>query len=187
MKLLFSYGSNHPQQLADRLGKRVTGDPAYAPEYERVFRGWSQNWGGGVASLRPKKDAVVYGYVSPVSEADLKLLDRYEGVATGNYRRMTLTVVVGEDPLRRGKKERAVAYVSRSDEFNEPTRAYLEAVAKTISSFWEEDDPITWKSIEVRRDSPEARDIRREKSRAWGRAFAEAEAEDRIRRRRRRR
>jgi hypothetical protein len=49
---LFSYGSNHPDQLADRLERVVRGYGASLHGYRRVFRGHSQLWGGGVASLR---------------------------------------------------------------------------------------------------------------------------------------
>ena len=140
MPLLFSYGSNHPTQLAERLGHNVVVFPVYAEGYLRVFRGWSRNWNCGVASLKKGRGAT-YGVASPVTEADLKTLDRFEGVASGKYRRMSVPVRDTD-----GVKKTAVAYVSTSSEYNPPSQAYLEACAKTVSAGWghvsPEDFPI---------------------------------------------
>lgn len=127
--LLFSYGSNHPEQLARRLGRPIQTYPALADGWARVFRGMSRTWGGGVASLERKAGAVTYGLVVPVDEEDLRILDRYEGVPR-SYRRKTVDVEA------MGQPERAVAYIATSREFNPPTREYLEAVARTISTHW---------------------------------------------------
>lgn len=131
MPYLFSYGSNNPTQLRQRLGHSVRGEAAYAPGWERVFRGWSNNWGGGVASLEKKREGITYGFIAKVSAADLRTLDRYEGVGSGNYRRHTIDVVTAD-----GKELEAIAYLSTSCTYNPPTRAYLEAVVKTIGQFW---------------------------------------------------
>jgi len=128
---LFSYGSNHPDQLADRLDREVRSEAAYLPAYGRVFRGWSRGWGGGVASLERDRGRDVYGLVVPVSQADLRLLDSYEGVGSGNYKRKKVKVV-----LDSGDEVGAVAYVSTSDEYNPPTKDYLRAVVKTINTHW---------------------------------------------------
>ena len=131
-KYLFSYGSNNPEQLSERLEYSVRGaQGAYADGWQRVFRGYSRNWGGGVASLLRKSGSTTYGYVAPVTAEDLDILDRYEGVRSGNYKRQQITVTTAD-----GEEIRAVAYISRSREFNEPTKAYLRATAKTIGQFW---------------------------------------------------
>lgn len=129
---LFSYGSNHPTQLANRLGhKPAFMKGAVLDGYVRVFRGFSTTWQGGVASLEKKRGGQVFGYVSSVSQEDLKTLDRYEGVALGRYKRTNVTVTTVEE-----EELRAVAYVSLSEDFNQPSQSYLEAVAKTIAAFW---------------------------------------------------
>jgi len=145
--LLFSYGSNHPAQIAERLGHAVETAGAYAPGYARFFRGFSQRWGGGVATLRKKPDGVVFGLVATVTAADLDRMDRFEGVASGNYERTKVRVT-----LAGGGKKDAVAYVSTSKEFNPPTREYLEAVARTIGTHWSSGDgaKVTWRDITVR-------------------------------------
>ena len=65
--LLFSYGSNSPKQLAERLGHPVEGRAAYAEGWMRVFRGYSERWQGAVASLLPSRGQKTYGYVAEVS------------------------------------------------------------------------------------------------------------------------
>lgn len=146
---LFSYGSNHPAQLAERLGRKVKTRAASLEGYERVFRGWSQNWGGGVASLQPKRGAVVYGLVAKVSSADLAKMDRFEGIASGNYKRKKLPVVLGD-----GTNAMAVAYVSTSTEKNAPTHEYLQAVAKTIGAHWRGDSgAVSWRDVTVREEA----------------------------------
>lgn len=135
MPLLFCYGSNNPSQLAERIGRPRSMEAAYAPKHKRVFRGWSHNWGGGVASLASSTKRPAYGYVADVTAAQLREMDRYEGVGYGNYERRNIDVVVD------GRKKKAVAYVSLSKEFNQPSEAYLEAVARTIGAFWEIEGP----------------------------------------------
>ena len=159
MPWLFCYGSNSPRQLEERLGYRPEVlEPAYYPNHQRVFRGWSRNWGGGVASMIRKANHRVYGYVAWVEKDDLAILDRYEGVGSGNYRRRNIKVIAYGLPPMGGRwgqdvddKTPAIAYVSTSSEFNEPTRKYLKAIAKTISEFWDDgDDPVEWFDIPVR-------------------------------------
>ena len=147
---LFSYGSNNPKQLSERLEYSVRGaQGAYADGWQRVFRGYSRNWGGGVASLLRKSGSTTYGYVAPVTAEDLDILDRYEGVRSGNYKRQQITVTTAD-----GEEIRAVAYISRSREFNEPTKAYLRATAKTIGQFWSgSGGPVKVSDIPIRNPS----------------------------------
>lgn len=126
---LFSYGSNHPAQLAKRLGHPILTLPAYAPGWQRVFRGMSRTWGGGVASLVKKRGATTYGLALRVRPADLETLDWYEGVPFA-YQRRQIELVVGDE------RKKALAYIARSKERNAPTRAYLASVAKTLSAHW---------------------------------------------------
>lgn len=178
--LLFCYGSNSPEQLKKRLKKApswceydVSGEgidvnlarPAYAPDTRLVFRGRSRTWGGsGVASLE-NDGAGALGYVIPVHKEDLDVLDCYEGVNSGNYRRVLLLVTMRIKKLGRGKKTKraipgsgelcfsgpgmrfegawksvkAVAYVATPRQnriVNDPTTKYVDAVLRTMNSFW---------------------------------------------------
>jgi cation transport regulator ChaC len=140
MALLFSYGSNYPEQLAERLGRNVETWPAYTDGFERVFRNYSTRWGGGVASLVPSPDARTLGHVTRVSAEDFRILDAREGVPM-SYLRTEIPVVITQGPTE------AQVYIARSNEFHRPSRAYLEAVARTISEHWE---PVDWRDIPIR-------------------------------------
>ena len=145
---LFSYGSNSPRQLAERLGHSVKGRGAYVEGYLRAFRGWSSRWEGGVATLIPGR-GMTFGYIAEVTPDDLAILDRYEGVATGNYRRVSMQVTTND-----GETVQAIAYLASSSEKNAPSRAYKRAVAETIGAFWEgEGGPVTEADITVRNPS----------------------------------
>lgn len=128
---LFCYGSNDPDQLASRIFRKdFEVAPAYVNGYERVFRGFSRRWQGGTASLQQKPGARTFGYVASVTARDLAMLDQYEGVHHGIYRRDVIEV---ETP---SAKRDAQVYVHTSVEFAEPSKEYLRAVAKTIGGFW---------------------------------------------------
>jgi len=143
--MLFSYGSNDKRQLAKRLGRRVEPEPGYVRGYRRVFRGFSRKWGGGVASLERHRESITYGALVPIDEEELAILDRYEGVATGNYQRHEATVErPDQEPVL------AVVYIATSPEYNEPTRAYLEQIARTVGQMWQSDPPVTWRSFPLR-------------------------------------
>jgi len=144
MMYLFSYGSNNTAQLSDRLSHPVVTLPAYLPGWQRVFRGHSRTWGGGVASLAKKRGAVTYGLACQVSEADLARMDRYEGVPFA-YQRHRVKIVIGETPTS------AIAYIAVSRTFEPPSRSYLESVARTISEHWSGDHGrVTPEEIPIR-------------------------------------
>lgn len=129
---LFSYGSNHAAQLAERLGHPIVPLPAYARGWHRVFRGQSRTWGGaGVASLEKAPGGVTYGSACLVTPQDLEVLDRYEGVPFA-YRRHKIKIYIGEESRTRT----AVAYIAVSKIFNPPSRAYLQAIAKNVGAHW---------------------------------------------------
>jgi 8-oxo-dGTP pyrophosphatase MutT (NUDIX family)/gamma-glutamylcyclotransferase (GGCT)/AIG2-like uncharacterized protein YtfP len=143
--LLFSYGSNSPQQLAVRLGHPVQGEAAYLPRHRRVFRGWSHNWHGGVASVVPDAGRHVFGYVFEADDDDVEILDQYEGVATGYYTRNRVTVT-----LANGDQVAASVYKATSTEPSKPSRRYLKTIADTVGSFWAGE--ITWRSFPTAND-----------------------------------
>jgi hypothetical protein len=132
--LLFSYGSNHPDQLVERIGPIEDPRAAVAVGYSRVFRGWSDRLGGGTASLEKSRTRPAHGFVTRISAAQKAQLDRFEGVAAGKYELVDIPVVIDGGPPQTAK-----AYVSTSRTFAKPSREYLKAVAKTISSFWDSD------------------------------------------------
>lgn len=147
MPLLFCYGSNHPAQLAARLGHPTRNRGAYATDVGRVFRGWSERWQGGVASLKAMRGVTTFGYVAQVSAADLRQMDAFEGVASGHYRREAIRVEIGDG----SEDAEAICYVSTSRKHARPSRAYLEAICLTIGAFWEgERGPVKPGDIVIR-------------------------------------
>lgn len=147
MPLLFSYGSNNPTQLGERLGRPIGGTAARLEGYGRVFRAWSKRWNGGVASLEPDLSRTTYGYVEKVTEQELAILDGYEK----GYQRTPLQVQVAKGDGWTPKT--AIAYICLNQTYNKPSRQYLEAVVKTINAFWSGDNgTVTVEDIPLRRN-----------------------------------
>jgi gamma-glutamylcyclotransferase (GGCT)/AIG2-like uncharacterized protein YtfP len=61
---------------------------ATLPNYKLAFTGWSRNWKGGVATIKPFRGEKVRGAIYEVSEACLRQLDKYEV----GYTRLNVTV-----------------------------------------------------------------------------------------------
>jgi len=134
---LFSYGSNGPGQLAERLVREVACFPAFARHHRRVYVGHSSVWEGAVASPRPARHAV-YGSSCQVTAEDLALLDRYEGVAVGRYQRSQIFIQTkGARPGRWTRLE-AVCYLATSEKEGTPSAAYLDRVRAHLETFWRE-------------------------------------------------
>jgi hypothetical protein len=148
---LFCYGSNSPQQLAERLGHPVQAFAAWAEGWQRQFSGWSRGWGGSVATLVKKRGATTYGALALVNWNDIEgALDRYEGYPSVYDRQ--LIKVHCPDVKERGTVD-AIAYLHVGiPAQGPPSRDYLDAVAQTISTFWSGDDgsPVTADDIPIR-------------------------------------
>jgi gamma-glutamylcyclotransferase (GGCT)/AIG2-like uncharacterized protein YtfP len=131
---LFCYGSNNKERLEDRLEREIDETyPAYAENYQRIFRGYSNKWQGGVASIQAKKEKNVYGLVVKITKKDLDKLDVFEGYPT-SYTRKNIDVEVN---LGNGfKTVSCVCYFAVSKEFNGPSKEYLKAIVNTISEHW---------------------------------------------------
>ena len=52
---------------------------ATLPNYRLIFTGWSKEWKGGFASIKPFRGEKVAGAVYELSEVNLKQLDRNQG------------------------------------------------------------------------------------------------------------
>ena len=93
---------------------------ATLPNYKRVFSGWSRNWRGGTATLKPFRGEKVHGAIYEVSEVCLKQLDRYEV----GHTRMNVTVF-DED----NQPHQAVTYI-KSGKLDEtlPSKEYAAVI-----------------------------------------------------------
>ena len=88
----FAYGSNLNKKLMlDRCPDSEPKFIANLPNYKLVFVGWSRQWRGGVASIRPFRGEKVPGAVYEISDKDLKRLDNHES-CPGRYTRLNVTV-----------------------------------------------------------------------------------------------
>jgi len=150
---LFNYGSNYPGQLKKRLGHPIddTAFAAYLPNYRLCFLSYSYGREGGVAGVLPKRGSEVCGYVCAVTDEDLDKLDIPEGVAGDYYHRKFLPVMKANDAGDRFERISAVVYVPGEERLNGcdcctppdnhyPSDEYLDAVEKTIFTFWDEDE-----------------------------------------------
>lgn len=103
----FAYGSNMASsQMADRCPGAVCRGVALLPGYRLAFDAWSNRRGGLVADVLPAPDSEVWGVLWQVTDDHAEALDRYEGVARGQYRRENVLV---ESP--NGESLEAFAYV----------------------------------------------------------------------------
>ncbi len=117
----FAYGTNlNQRQMLERCPDSQPKFVATLPNYKLVFVGWSRQWRGGVASIRPFRGEKVLGAVYEVSDRDLRRLDSYEGYPR-SYNRLNVTVF-DED----GEPTKVITYIKsgQSDEA-QPSKEYL--------------------------------------------------------------
>jgi cation transport regulator ChaC len=110
----FAYGSNmNPARLAgERLTPRGVAVErrllAALPDWRLAFnKPWAKFNGAGAANIMPHPGSRVFGTVNLMQPAGLDVLDEYEGVATGQYRREAITVF-GTD----GRPLQAITYIA---------------------------------------------------------------------------
>lgn len=126
---LFSYGSNHVEQLGRRVGRASSAfvmSPAYLENYARIFAGNSRHWGGGVASVHPAKGKRVYGTVVEISTTELERLDAFEV----GYTRQRMEVFCQDSQT----VCKAYVYVRNDPLFiHPPSESYLQAIRKQLN------------------------------------------------------
>lgn len=117
----FAYGSNLDEKT---LSSRVRGEfpkrsSATLPGYRLAF--------SGAASIEQSEGGTVYGALYRLTESQMGLLDRFEGVPRA-YVRINATAQAG------GKRVDAIAYqFAQKREFRPPTEAYLQAIRNAYS------------------------------------------------------
>ena len=117
----FAYGLYLSQKLMlERCPDSKPEFIATLPNYKLVFVGWSRQWRGGVASIRPFRGEKVLGAIYEVSDRDLRRLDNAQGYPA-NYTRLNVTVF-DED----GEAIKAITYIKagQADEA-QPSKEYL--------------------------------------------------------------
>lgn len=129
----FAYGSNlSHDQMAWRCRDAV---PVGAARLD----GWAFRIGArGYATVSPapgRPDAVVWGGVWSVSDADLVSLDRYEGVRGGLYRRESITVRTEAGPRGEAELLECLIYIENYDDVGSPTADYLAGILIGAAEF----------------------------------------------------
>ena len=117
----FAYGSNlYRKQMLERCPDSKPRFVATLRNYKLVFTGWSRQWRGGIASIRPFRGEKVLGAVYELSDRDLRRLDKYEA----GYDRLKVTVF-DED----GEPVEAITYIkSGQSEEAQPSKEYLSLI-----------------------------------------------------------
>ena len=116
----FAYGLNvGKKQMLERCPDSKPRFIATLHNYKLIFTGWSRQWQGGVASIKPFRGERVLGAIYEVSDSDLRQLDKYEGY--NDYNR--LKVMVADEY---GDAVEAVTYIKiRQSEETQPSKEYL--------------------------------------------------------------
>src|SRR3546814_5638836 len=87
-----AYGRLSPRGVA--VEQRLL---AALPDWRLAFsKPWAKFNGAGAANILPHAGGKVFGTINRMLPAGLDVLDEYEGVATGQYRRQPITVF-GDD------------------------------------------------------------------------------------------
>jgi len=121
----FAYGTNlNQKQMKERCPDSKPLFTAVLPNYKLVFVGWSRQWRGGVASIKPLRGDRVRGAIYEVSESCLQRLDRYES----GYSRFKVSVL-GEDD----EPVEAITYIKTGRlEDAPPSKEYLAVIQQGL-------------------------------------------------------
>lgn len=138
---VFSYGSNSAVQLSERVGARCLDPvPAYIKNHSRIFAGHSKRWDdGAIASIHPLKEQNVYGALVELTEAQLLILDSWEGGYT-RVRKQAYLLPFGtgksktsEAPSKH-RRVNAFVYVKDDTTFHTmPSEKYMAAIRKNLT------------------------------------------------------
>lgn len=140
---IFSYGSNHMNQLKTRIEKEsdIDFNSAYISNYTRIFAGYSKRWNGGVASIYPNKGDRVYGSVFYLTKDEIEKLDKFEG----GYTRSIINIM--EKLNGEYQASKAFVYIKIEIYYSHfPSEDYLLAILKMHN----ESDREEKKNISIR-------------------------------------
>lgn len=130
MKPYFAYGSNlEPVQMLHRCPEHRVLGPACLTDWQLLFRGRSERWGGGaVATIEPEPGSRVWGVLFDLSMEDFSSLDRCES-HVGHHDPANLydkiSVLVADAD---GISREAEAYQMIPQDAGSPSRVYLDAI-----------------------------------------------------------
>ena len=120
----FAYASNlNRKQMLERCPDSKPKFIATLHNYKLVFVGWSRQWRGGTASIKPFRDEKVHGAIYEITEQCLRQLDKYEGYPD-KYNRLNVTVFDEDsEPIE------AITYIKAGQlEETQPSKEYLAVI-----------------------------------------------------------
>jgi len=151
---LVSYGSNGPEQLAERLNNNINNNlettiknnsyPALIPKMKRGFFSNSTNWNGAVATLRDTNDGYVAGIALKITKlndvfkvgeltVNFRNLMEKEAVNTGKYELKKLgTLKLTDQIVTNGYAFIGNLNFNNAETIKSPSIEYLEAIAKML-------------------------------------------------------
>jgi len=120
----FAYGSNMDlNRLSGRIKRKPEGIAGYLEDYTLVFnKVASKPANAGYANIIESSGKRVHGVIFDLTESEFKILDKCEGVASGDYYRKTMSIHTDSKIIE------AIVYIaclSRVKENLMPTREYL--------------------------------------------------------------
>ena len=120
----FAYGTNlNRKQMLERCPDSKPKFTVTLHNYKLVFVGWSRQWRGGVASIKPFRGERVIGAIYEISERDFRRLDKYEGYPSA-YDRLNVKVTSQD-----GELIEAITYVKAGQaEETQPSPDYLSII-----------------------------------------------------------
>lgn len=132
MPYIFSYGSNSIFQLRGRVNNNnLISYPAYIENYKKIFRGYSNGWKGGVASLVKKKFIRTYGIIVFLNEDEISRLDLYE---IGYHKEELMCTI-----LEKHEKKNIYCYVYIANDntwISPPSEQYLVAIKIMLNEYF---------------------------------------------------
>jgi gamma-glutamylcyclotransferase len=120
----FAYGSNlSKKQMNERVPGNKPKFTAVLPNHKLLFAGYSRQWKGGTASVKPFRGQRVEGAVYDITEDQFKKLDRFEDYPM-TYDHLKVTVWTDSD-----QQIEAVTYIKKEQSpETKPSAEYLAAI-----------------------------------------------------------
>jgi gamma-glutamylcyclotransferase (GGCT)/AIG2-like uncharacterized protein YtfP len=147
--LYFAYGSNlDPDQMHQRCPEHRVVGTAVLHDHKLVFPLYSEDWGGGVASLQLSHGNDVWGVTYELGEESLRLLDECEGFhgpgdSHNLYEREQIWVeLVHPEDGSVPRRMRAWTYLAHTANPSLPSRRYLDTILRGASAHGLPDDYV---------------------------------------------
>jgi gamma-glutamylcyclotransferase len=122
----FAYATNlSKKQMADLCPDAKPLFTAVLPNFHLAFVGWSRQWRGAVATIKPKPGQRVRGAIYDITDASVRRLDVQEGET---YQRLNVTVLDEDDQVIP-----AFTYVKTGQsEDGQPSKEYLAVIQQGL-------------------------------------------------------